>query len=208
MFGIRYRRLGLVVYWALLLLFAGVFLKLAEDVYQHEGFALDRPVLAWLEAQQSPALTILMKGLTHLGSAAILGPSTLLLIVWLGMRKAWREMAFPALSVGGAAFLNLGAKYFFARPRPGLFPQVVPEQDFGFPSGHAMGSAAFFLALFLLCRRSAPGLALWVGGLGLLLTSAVSFSRLYLQVHFPSDVLAGLALGAAWVLGSIRMLRL
>jgi undecaprenyl-diphosphatase len=198
---LRLPHVGLLAYWLVLLLCLGVFLELAEDVYRQQGFTFDRPILVWLEAHQTPTLTTLMKALSNLGSVEVVGSLTLLLALGLGLRRSWLEVLFLLLATVGTALLNLAAKEFFARSRPHLFPQVVLEQDFSFPSGHAMGNAAFFLTLYLLCRRLAPGLAPWIGGAGLLLTLAIGFSRLYLQVHYPSDVLAGFALGTAWVLG-------
>lgn len=100
----------------------------------------------------------------------------------------------------GERGLNLAGKYFFARPRPHLFPQLAPEHDFSFPSGHTMASLALVLGLFWLLEGDpkASRLALL---LGLPWALGVALSRLYLQVHYPSDVLAGWALTLAWFFG-------
>ncbi len=97
--------------------------------------------------------------------------------------------------------LNVLFKLFFARVRPALFEQLTPAPGFAFPSGHAMGSAAFFLALYLLAREFVPRWRWLAAVLGVLLTLGIGLSRLVLQVHYPSDVLAGWVLSAAWVLG-------
>ena len=94
-------------------------------------------------------------------------------------------------------------KVVLTRPRPELFPDVNYWQTASpsFPSGHATGSAVFALTLWFVVRRLAPEWQGLAGVLGLLFCLSVSASRLYLQVHYPSDILAGLALGSGWVLG-------
>ena len=115
--------------------------------------------------------------------------------------RRWRLGAVFALEVGGAAAFDLVSKAFFARPRPTVYAHLVQESNFSFPSGHAMGGIAFFLALHLLLWRTLPRRWRWIGVLGLVLALAIGISRPYLQVHYPSDIVAGWAFGSAWVLG-------
>ncbi|GAB5602278.1 hypothetical protein FJNA_08030 [Thermus sp. FJN-A] len=175
-----------------------VFLELAEDVYRHEGFSFDRPILTWFHALRSPFWDGLARLLTQSASLPVL---TLVAAgVLLG---AWRRgLSWPRflLLLGGAEALNLTGKYLFARPRPHLFPQLAPEHDFSFPSGHTMASLALVLGLYWLWEGKGRK-AHWALGLGLPWAFLVALSRLYLQVHYPSDVLAGWALTAAWFLG-------
>jgi membrane-associated phospholipid phosphatase len=191
---------ALLAYWASLLVALYVFAELAGDVYEQERFDFDAPILTWFNGVASPPLTALALTLSFIGSVYVLTPALLLILVGL-WRLSKRSSLFFFISFVGAVGLNYVAKAFFGRVRPDLFAQLSPEDYFSFPSGHAMGSTAFFLALYFVVRQHAPK---WQGTaliLGLLLTLGISLSRPYLQVHYPSDILAGWALSTLWVLG-------
>ncbi|ADH64974.1 phosphoesterase PA-phosphatase related protein [Allomeiothermus silvanus DSM 9946] len=191
----------LVPLWLLALLFLSLlgFVGLAEDVYEREGFFFDGPVLAFLHAQQSNVWNTLALAFTQSASAPVVGGLALGVLAW----AYFRRLGWPifALSLGGAAVLNQASKLFFARARPHLFPQLTPEHDYSFPSGHTMASLALVLALYTLLAPRFPRAARWVLALGLPWALLVGLSRLYLQVHYPSDVLAGWALSVLWVIG-------
>jgi membrane-associated phospholipid phosphatase len=191
---------ALLIYWAGLLATLYVFAHLAGDVYEHERFFFDAPILAWFHSMSTPFLTVLALTLSNIGSGYVLG-AALLVTVLLTWRISKRSAVFFLLSFVGAVALNVTAKVFFARLRPNLFIQLMPEHDFSFPSGHIMGATAFFLALYFLSRHLFPRWQWLVASFGLLLTLGISLSRLYLQVHYPSDVLAGWALSMLWVSG-------
>lgn len=114
-------------------------------------------------------------------------------LVW---RKQYRYASFFGLAVGGAA-LNLLAKAILGRPRPAFWASLAPETTYSFPSGHAMGSAAVVLALGLLLTRGRW--RVWLPGA--LFVLGVGFSRVYLGVHYPSDVLSGWIAALGWVTG-------
>lgn len=181
-----------------LVLALGVFLELAEDVYRREGFPWDRALLAWFHALRSPLLDGLAHLLTQSASLPMVALSVMGATLW-AMRAGLPWYRFLLL-LGGSEALNLAGKYFFARPRPHLFPQLTPEHDFSFPSGHTMASLALVLGLFWLLEER-PQRARLALALGLPWAFLVGLSRLYLQVHYPSDVLAGWALALAWFFG-------
>ena len=191
-----------VLYWLLLLGMLWAFVELADEVYEGDGFFFDEPVLNGFYPLLDPTLTSIALGLSVLGGVGVM--VTLAIIVTLGLlRFSRREAVFFGVSMTGASLIMVLTKYWFARERPGLFPDV----DFwetaspSFPSGHATGSAAFFLALYLVIARLLPKARVPAALLGIFLALGISASRLYLQVHYPSDILAGLVLGGAWVLG-------
>ncbi len=194
--------LRLATIWLLALLFLSLlaFVGLAEDVYEREGFFFDAPILAFFHAQQSDFWNGLALAFTGSASAPVAGGLALLVLLMAFLKRL--DLPLFALGFGGAMLLNLGSKIFFARTRPHLFPQLTPEHDYGFPSGHTMASLALVLALYALLAPSYPRLARWVLGLGLPWALLVGLSRLYLQVHYPSDVLAGWALSFLWVGGA------
>lgn len=197
---------GLWLYrWHLLTLLAGVVAPLyglgvlAEEVAEQENFRFDRPVLLFLHGHATPLLDQVMPIVTLLGSrGSMLAVDVLVLLVLLGRRR-WASALFWGLAASGAGLIELGMKHVFGRIRPSLWPSVTPETTFSFPSGHAVGSAAFVVALAVLAWRTRWRWPVVLAGS--LFVAAVGLSRLYLGVHYPSDVLASWMLALAWVLG-------
>lgn len=194
--------LRIALYWIVLIGAAWVFVELADEVYEREGFFFDGPILAWIYTLRTPVLNELMVALSTIGSLEVMAPISLIGAVFLWHVKR-REGNFFTFSMGGAVLIMVITKYVLARERPFLFPDVNLWQEASpsFPSGHATGSFALFLTILLIARRYELSWGWLVTFLGGFFAFSVSFSRLYLQVHYPSDVLAGWALGAAWVLG-------
>lgn len=145
------------------------------------------------------ALDSLMQGVTWLGSLALLIP-LMVVLAWTLFRRGRRgEARFVLLALLGASALSHLVKLWLMRPRPDLFPPNSPlPLDWSYPSAHSMQIAAAAVAIFLVAgRRGAIPLATLLAALVLL----VGLSRIYLQVHFPSDVLAGVMAGTLWVFG-------
>lgn len=199
------RRLGL-----LLLLFAGVlaplwlFAELADEVHELEAIVFDEALLRWFNGVAGPRLDAFFLVVTRVGYGYGVVPAAVLLPLALLWRRHWREGVFAAVAGGGSGLLNVAAKHTFQRPRPTLWESPAPESTFSFPSGHAMGSMTLMAVLVLLTWRTR-----WrwpVLGAAVVFTALVGLSRLYLGVHYPSDVLAGWAAGLAWVAGSYLVL--
>lgn len=195
---------------ALLRLFLGILLPLlvvgfiAEEVLEQERIAFEAPFLLALHAHVTPALDRLALLLTTLGGATVIAPISAVILLFLWLRQ--RPLAlFWGVSVAGAAALNLVMKLLFHRPRPELWPRLVQEHDASFPSGHSMYSAALVTALILLAWRTPYRWLALV--LGVAFSGAVGLSRLYLGVHYPTDVVCGWLTGLAWVLGVYGVLQ-
>jgi len=157
--------------------------------------AWDQAGLALAHAARAPWLDAVFAAVTWLGSLAVLLPLALLL--WW-RRRGDRIAVFVALALIGASVLGHLTKLVAARPRPDLFPALIDmPADWSFPSAHAAQVTAFALA-WLLRPGAAPG-RIEIAVLFATVT-AVFASRLYLQVHFPSDVVAGALLATLWVL--------
>lgn len=195
---------GLVLVAAGLLGFA----VMLDSVREADDFTvLDEPVLGWLVAHRTPALTATLLAITF-----VTGPVVLPAVVAVGA-LAWglaaREWWRPVLLVGAMAtsgLLGLAVKSGVGRPRPPAATQLVPgaETTFSFPSGHTIGTATLCLVggyLLWSRRPSVSGLVAW-GFTTAVLTGAVGLSRLYLGYHFLTDVLAAAALAVA-VLGGV-----
>lgn len=122
-----------------------------------------------------------------------------LLVAGLLLARRWREATFVGATVVGSALLNMGTKQLFGRARPSLWESISPEDTFSFPSGHAMGSMTLMVVLVLLAWGTrGRWLALVLCALFAL---AVGASRVYLGVHYPSDILGGWAAAIAWTVG-------
>ena len=191
--------------WRFVLLFAGVllplagFVALADEVHEFESFHFDAPLLWKMHGLHSPGLDQFFTLLSKLGYEWFLIPADVLIVVALLWRKRWREASFVAISFVGSALLNLGSKQFFQRDRPSLWESIAPESTFSFPSGHAMGSMTLAVTVALLAwntRWRWPVLVLAPG-----FSVLVSVSRVYLGVHYPSDILAGWCAALVWVVG-------
>lgn len=145
------------------------------------------------------ALDHLMLGITWLGSLALLLPLAVLLAWVLVSRGRQHEAVFALLALLGSSGLSHLTKLWLMRPRPDLYLSVsLMPGDWSYPSAHSMQISASASALFLIAgrRRASPLSVLLV-----IVVVLVGLSRIYLQVHFPSDVLAGLFAGAFWVFG-------
>ncbi len=191
--------------WRLLVLFLGVliplavFAVLAEDVWEQARFRWDAPILLFVHGYATPTRDAIMLFFTRIGYLYGVVPLDIALLVGFLVSRRRGDALFFGLSVGGSAVLNVVVKHLFGRPRPALWPSPAPETTFSFPSGHAMGSMALVTALVVLTWSTRwRWLVVIVGSLFVFL---VSLSRVYLGVHYPSDILAGWTASLAWVVG-------
>lgn len=174
-----------------------LFAKLGDEVWEQEVFSWDNKLLNFLHAHSSPVLDQIMLTFSRIGGFYGMIFPTAIIFLWLLFSRRYSQAAFWALAVGGVVIINPLLKAVFQRHRPDLWTSIAPEYDFSFPSGHTMGSAAFALAAIILLWPTRW--RNWAIGLGTLFALFVAASRLYLGVHFPSDVLAGWAITIAWV---------
>lgn len=173
--------------------------ELAEDLAAGQPFFFDVPILEGLHAMSSQAADRLFLALSAVGYSGGVVPFDIALVLFLAFRRHSRSATFAAIALGGSALLNVAAKHVFARARPSLWIPIAPEATYSFPSGHAMGSAT--LACVLACLVWDTRWRWPVVVLGTLFAIGVGVSRVYLGVHYPSDVLAGWSAAIAWTLG-------
>lgn len=147
-----------------------------------------------------PALRVIAV-LTHLGSTLVIAPAAVLVLLFLLLRRQWRQAIAWTLALGGLMPVNDGLKLLFQRERPLHDHGFITEPGWSFPSGHAFGSMVFYgmLAYVLLCQLP-PRFHRGVIAATAVMIGMVGSSRILLQVHYFSDVLAGYAAGAAWLL--------
>ncbi|TKS54164.1 phosphatase PAP2 family protein [Luteimonas yindakuii] len=200
------RRHGLV----LALLFAGillpmwVFAELADEVHEAEAIAFDEPLLLFAQAMARDGFDRVFLFFSALGHRWGVVPADMLLVLVLLWRRRFRDGLFAAVALGGSGLLNVAAKLTFARERPALWESIAPEATYSFPSGHAMGSMSLALVLVLLSwptRWRWPVLAAMA-----VFVPMVGLSRIYLGVHYPSDIIAGWMAASIWVVASWLLL--
>ncbi len=185
------------------------FAALAGEMTEGETSYFDRMIeLAFRHSDNlaqpvGPAfLKTAMIDLTAMGSETILTLTTLAAVAFLLLRKRGRQALLLAVAVGGGAIISGILKGQFARPRPDIVPHLVPVSSGSFPSGHAMNSAIVYLTIAVLVARSykESRTRLFIVGLAAIMTFTIGVSRVYLGVHWPSDVIAGWLVGGGWAL--------
>ena len=188
---------------------AWLFLELADEVTDGETRSFDEAVLlAFREGGErddplGPAwVEELARDVTGLGSTVVLTFATLAATGFFLLRRKWHLAIYVAAAVASGSVASLLLKSGFDRPRPDLVAHGQYVYTASFPSGHSMLSAVAFLTLGALIAGAQKGRAmqLYVLGLSALLALAVGVSRVYLGVHWPTDVLGGWAAGTGWAL--------
>lgn len=190
----------------LLILF--VLAWLFEEVLEKEAFAFDKSLLYWLHSQANPSLDAVMLTITRLGD-----PSIVVIIVGVTLGILWwrhnrQEAKIFVLACLGALILNTGLKLFFAKSRPQLWTRLIPETSFSFPSGHALGAFVLYGFLAYLLATYYPKFSQFIYSIAVVIIAVIGLSRMYLGVHWPTDIIAGYGIGFLWLMLCIVMLKL
>lgn len=181
---------------------AWVFGGIAEDVLTNDPLTvIDMNVATWLHARATPTLTACMLFVSHLGSTLFVSMVSVAVAVWLLWRAYWYRLFAFILSVPGGMLLNVALKHAFHRGRPVFDDPILQLTTYSFPSGHAMAATLLYgaLAAFAVWRIRAWRWRVLAAFTAFLLIVLIDFSRIYLGVHYLSDVLAGTAAGVAWL---------
>jgi undecaprenyl-diphosphatase len=185
------------------------FLELGEVAKAGEATSFDDEILLACRESNDLADPIgpgwfeeTMRDITALGSFAVIGLITMALVGYLLMGRRFRPALFVVSAVLGGLVLSEGLKFWFVRARPDVVPHLMKVSTMSFPSGHSTISAVLYPTLGVMLGRFSESRrikAYWIA-LALFLAASVGFSRVYLGVHYPSDVLAGWAIGLTWAL--------
>ncbi|RPF70522.1 phosphatase PAP2 family protein [Aurantiacibacter spongiae] len=192
------------------LLFAAALLgliMLASEVAEGDTFALDKAIVVGLRQASDPAVPIgphwlepAMVSFTALGGAPVLTLVTIFAAGFLLAQRKFAHSVFVAATIAGGAFLSTVIKSLFDRARPEIVPHLVDVSSASFPSGHSMNSAIVYLTLAVLVARGQEQrrLQVYLIGAAVMLVLLIGCTRVYLGVHWPSDVLAGWFVGACF----------
>ena len=198
--GVRFPLLAALV----ILGSAWLFLGVLEDVATGDPLVeVDVIVHGVLQQIRTPRMDSVMVATTELGDVQVLLPVIVAALAWLVWRGAWRTCLYWLAAVGVAEVLVKVLKVALHRSRPGLFYDGV--ESFAFPSGHTtMSVVAYGFLAFLVCRSLSAPVRLLIATSTALGIALIALSRLYLGVHWASDVIAGTSFGLAWV-GALAM---
>jgi undecaprenyl-diphosphatase len=177
------------------------FAWLAREMLQGDTVEFDVFVRSAVHAYMNDRLTALMEFITLLGSSLVLVPLATSAIGIFYARGEYHVVRILAASFGGGLALEIILKLAFHRARPDPFFNLPVPSSYSFPSGHALVSLCVYSALAIILAKRVSGIgakmAIWTSAA--LLVSAIGFSRVYLGVHYPSDVVAGYAAGIVWL---------
>lgn len=163
--------------------------------------AVDLSVTAGIHAHDTPPLTRLAFALSFIGSPGLLVPVVILIAAVLWMCHMRRDGALLVLGLGGSGLLDTALKLHFKRLRPDVPWAFVHEHSFSFPSGHSVGAVVLYGSLTYLVwsRLEAAWQRAAVIVAALVLITGIGLSRVYLGVHYPTDIAAGYAVGLIWL---------
>ena len=191
--------------WIIFFLFFVIFLAIAEDVFEQEIFEFDSVVYNFLVNNRNEVLNNFFKIITQFGSALFLIIITILCVIFIRDKKY--KILVPANLVT-IAIINIVLKNFFLRPRPDEL-RLIEETGYSFPSGHAMASTAFYGLLIYIVHEKIENkilrntICIMLG----LLILLISISRIYVGVHYTSDVIAGTCFSIAYLILITRLIK-
>ncbi len=196
--------LGLLLCLAIIYVLA----QLSEEVLEQEAFGFDQTILIGIHQFANPTLNTIMLNVTRLGN-----PSTVVFITLVALGILWgrnyhQEAKIFLLNCLGGAILSYGLKLAFSKPRLQLWKLLISEKSYSYPSGHALGSIVLYGLLAYLLGNHYPKYTKVFYSIAAILITSIGLSRLYLGVHWPTDVIAGYGVGFLWVTFCITMLKL
>ena len=199
----------LIIVLALFLLALIIFTIVAYRIFKLQSQQFDFLVFDRLNALVSPVMTGFLQFITFFGNHKFLIPANLLLVIYFLFIKKhrWYSIKVPVVAIGGVALMFV-LKQLFNRPRP-LIPLLKPVSGLSFPSGHAMMSMSFYGLLIVLTWENIQN-RFWRWTITICLALfilLIGFSRIYLRLHYFSDVIAGFAAGIIWLTLSIWAVR-
>jgi len=185
-----------------------VFEQIADEVLEKESYALDVGILLAIRRLHTTLLDQAMMGITFIGDPSVLLVVCVGIAVWLLRQKHRSEATTLVIAAIGAIGLNVLLKHLFNRARPMLWERIVDVGQYSFPSGHAMVSLVIYGFIGYLLATRFGRYRVWIAIITIFLIIAIGFSRMYLGVHWPTDVAAGYAAGLVWLIACILSLKI
>jgi undecaprenyl-diphosphatase len=174
---------------------------LADQVFEGDMRQFDDATREAVHTVASPTMTLFMRFMSFVGSTFFLTAATIAAIVGFALRKWGREAKLFALTMIGASLLNITLKLAFKRPRPVPFFDLTAPESYSFPSGHSLASCCFFAGLAAILsgriKQKRVRTIIWI--IATIMFVLIGLSRIYLGVHYTTDVIAGFASALIWI---------
>jgi len=191
---------GLFLFWTPVVAFSYI----AGEVLERQPLFFDNAILQWIHAHSSTFLDKLFLAITTIGNVEVITLIALTIIGILLYKRYRLQAAIIFSSFFGAAAANFVLKLVFHRDRPAFWQSAIRETGYSFPSGHAMLSSALALSIIAIAWNTRWR---WLAiGIGVPFILLIGYSRLYLGVHYPTDVLAGWLASSAWVIVVVSLI--
>jgi undecaprenyl-diphosphatase len=194
-----------IALFGLFALLVMAFVKTALEVREKETTQFDDAVLNGIHHLANPFLDTFIPIATNAGGMIGVSVASIVVLALFIYKNEYRRAVLVALCMAGAVVLNVILKSVFERARPDLWERLVHESSYSFPSGHSMMTAALCFALIVALWNSRW--RWWAVGLTVIFIPFIGFTRLYLGVHYPTDVLGGWLVSGAWVMAVTLLLR-
>jgi membrane-associated phospholipid phosphatase len=198
--------------WRALILFAIAalatfgFVYLAELVLEGRADATDRAVALAIHGIDTPVLDVVLIAFTQLGSTPMLVVAVTVGTIWLWRTGHRRTAIILVANAVASQVLMVALKLYIARPRPTLFDEITRPETFSFPSGHSMSAMAIYGAIAAVLITHHRNHRTLIVASAAVLIAMIGFSRIYLGVHWPFDVLAGFAAGVPLLVATVHLL--
>lgn len=203
-FGSIRLALGSLLFFGMALAIAALFFFawMADEIVEGDTLRFDEYVRGFIHQFAFPALTILMRTASFLGSTLFLTLLGIGVVIALYLKKHRRGAIIFTITTIGASLLLVSLKFAFRRARPEPFFDAILPASYSFPSGHSLASFCFYgaLAAIITVRIEKLWLKTLIWLAAAILILSIGISRIYLGVHYPSDVLAGFTVGLIWVI--------
>lgn len=178
---------------------------LCTEVWEKEAFSFDKSLLLWIHQFATPTLDRVFLSITALGNPEIVIIIFVSTIVWLGMKKRYSDGIRFFIICSGGVLINSVMKLFFAKPRPELWPRLIAEHSCSFPSGHAVGSMVIYGFIAYLLGKEFQKYRVLIYAAAIMIIISIGVSRLYLGVHYPTDIIAGYGVGLLWLITCLQL---
>jgi undecaprenyl-diphosphatase len=192
----------------LILFISGLtFLEIADEISEGETREFDQSIIEFFRTDDDPGnpaganrISELMIDITALGGGTVLAIITIFVSIFLILQKRYDAFWLLLAATAGGALISFGLKEIYARERPDLFYRLVTVNSLSFPSGHSMMSAVLYLTQAAIVARFQREwkIRIYIVSIALFLTFIIGLSRVYLGVHYPTDVIGGWTIGLAW----------
>jgi membrane-associated phospholipid phosphatase len=187
------------------LLILGGVAWLCTEVWEKEAVSLDRSALLWIHQFANPQLDGVMLLITSIGDPPTIIAIFVSTIAWLVIKRRYTEGIQFFIVCAGGLLINQAMKLFFAKPRPELWTRLITEHSFSFPSGHAVGSMVVYGFIAYILAKELFIYQKYIYFTASILIVAIGFSRLYLGVHYPTDIIAGYGVGFLWLMTCLKV---